>query len=203
MGKKYQMGEGGDTARRYSLTNTSPKKSSTQTLVLLLSRFMPVRTFPKQVIHVRYLVSNKFQSDYTGNLRSRPVSVFYKQIRLDRLLFSVEDCLSAYVSRISFWNRFGERRFTILWVILWQPHQIFSDHVARAGYVLSPLFSPSCCWYDWCTQDRGCFQRLELVRFLGYDPGRRSLPTADCLVAFLWSSDDIALPTTCKAKGEL
>lgn len=137
------------------------------------------------------------------NIHQASHSVFYKQIRLDRLLFSVEDCSSVYVSRISFWNRFGERRFTILWVILWQPHQIFSNHVARAGYVLSPLFSPPCCWYDWFTQDRGCFQRLKLVRFLGYDPGRQSLPTADCLAAFLWSSDDIALPTTCKAKGEL
>lgn len=75
--------------------------------------------------------------------------------------FSIKDSPPACASTISFWNRFGERRFTILWVMPSPPCQICSNHVVWGGYVLNPpsVFTPTpMIWLMFTTQ--GHFQRL-------------------------------------------
>lgn len=54
------------------------------------------------------------------------------------MLFSDKVSPAVHEGTTSFWNRFGERRFTVLWVMPWAPRQIFSNHAARGGYVLNP-----------------------------------------------------------------
>lgn len=150
--------------------NVSPENNTTWTLVLLLSRFTLERTFLYEVIHVQYLVSNKFLSDYAGNSRSR--RQYYSSV-LDWTagFLSIKDGPAAYCT----WARLlfsadlekGDLRFSE-----WCPdrHAKYS-RTTWPQEVMSSVFTPMLLiWLMYARQ--GHFQRLKLVRYLGYNPGQ-------------------------------
>lgn len=107
------------------------------------------------------------------------------------VFFSIKDSPAVYVSTTSFLNGFGESRFMILWVMPWPPCQIFPNHAAWGDYVPNPPSVFTAMMPIWLMYSKqGHFQQLKPVHFLGYNPGQRSLPTADCLVARLCCMDD-------------
>lgn len=96
------MGDGGEaSAMLFHLRERHPK-TMIWAIGLLLSRFMPVRTFLYEVIHVQYLVTNKFLSNHTGISEITYQQYYASVLEWSVVFFSVKGSPAVYAGMTSF-----------------------------------------------------------------------------------------------------